>query len=159
MAASPANMARVVSVIANDGKFVPTRYVLRFGEEDEPVRDTITVVPSGTKPLMDAMCSEAQKQRARGNDLPGATDGIGSFFSKTGTPERGLYSMDKNGELVYSEPNDGWYIFGIPCRTTNSYLAVALRMERLGSDGSSLAVKFASEVIIPAIKECGYQID
>jgi serine/threonine protein phosphatase PrpC/cell division protein FtsW (lipid II flippase)/cell division protein FtsI/penicillin-binding protein 2 len=159
MAASPANMARVISIIAQNGKYIPTRYVLRFGEEDEPVRDAITVVPSGTKPLVDAMCSEAQKQKARGNELPETIDGIGSFFSKTGTPERGMYSQDKYGNLVYSEPNDGWYIFGVPCRTTSSHLAVALRMERLGSDGSSLAVKFASEVIIPAIKECGYQID
>ncbi len=159
MAASPANMAKVASVIGHDGKFVPTRYVLRFGDEDEPVRDASTVVPTGTKKLVDAMCSEAQKHRDNGNQLPVKVDGVGRFFSKTGTPERGLYTKDQSGKFVYSEPNDGWYIFGLPCATTNSYLAVAIRMERLGSDGSSRAVKLASEVIIPAIKECGYQID
>lgn len=159
MSASPMNMARVVSIIAADGKYVPTRYIQQFGEEVVPVKEAITVVPTGTKKLVDAMCSEAQKHRENGNQLPIEVDGVGRFFSKTGTPERGLYTKDRSGKLVYSEPNDGWYIFGLPCATTNSYLAVAIRMERLGSDGSSRAVKLASEVIIPAIKECGYQID
>ena len=153
------NMARVVSIIANDGKYVPTRYIQQFGEEVVPVKEAITVVPTGTEKLVDAMCSEAQKHRENGNQLPVGVDGVGRFFSKTGTPERGLYTKDQSGKLVYSEPNDGWYIFGLPCATTNSYLAVAIRMERLGSEGSSRAVKLASEVIIPAIKECGYQID
>ncbi len=159
MQASPLNMARTISIIAQDGKFVPSRYVLKYGDNDAHMAEAIDIVSGGTGKLLDAMCSEAQKHRVKGFNLPAGIDGVGSFFSKTGTPERGLYSKDSDGNLVYSKPNDGWYIFGLPCATTNSYLAVAIRLQRLGGDGSSQAVKFASEVIIPAIKECGYQID
>lgn len=159
MSASPMNMARVISIIANDGKYVASRYILKIGEADVPVANAIDVVPSGTERLLNAMCSEAQKHNDEGCSLPVGVDGIGAFFSKTGTPERGLYTKDNTGNLFYSKPNDGWFIFGLPCLTTNSYLAVAIRLERLGNAGSSVAVKFASEVVIPAIKECGYQID
>ena len=159
MSASPCNLARVCSIIAGDGTYVPTRYILKLGTEDIPVSKPISVVPTGTRPLLEAMVSEAGKHRANGYKLPYAIDGIGDFFSKTGTPERGLYTKNHNGDLVYSKPNDGWYIFGVPCASTNSYLAVAIRLERLGAEGSPLAVKFASEVVLPAIKECGYQIN
>lgn len=159
MSASPCNLARVCSIIAGNGSYVPTRYILKLGADDIPTSEPITVVPTGTRPLLEAMASEADKHRANGYKLPNAIDGIGDFFSKTGTPERGLYTKDHTGKLVYSKPNDGWYIFGVPCASTNSYLAVAIRLERLGAEGSPLAVKFASEVVLPAIKECGYQID
>ena len=157
--ASPLNMARLVSIIASDGVFIPTRYVLKLGNEDVPVKDSVILVSEGTGRLLESMCSEAQKHRERGYVLPGSVDGVGRFFSKTGTPERGLYVKDGKGGLVYTVQNDGWYIFGLPCASTQSYLAVAIRMERLGSGGSSLAVKFASEVVIPAFRECGYQVD
>ena len=159
MHASPSNMARLVSIIAGDGIFVPTRYVLKLGDKVVSVKDSVEVVPGGTGRLQEAMCSEAQKHRERGYALPGAVDGVGSFFSKTGTPERGLYVKDGRGGLVYTVQNDGWYIFALPCSSTQSYLAVAIRMERLGSGGSSLAVKFASEVVIPAFRECGYEVN
>ena len=159
MSASPCNLARVCSIIAGKGSYVPTRYILKLGREDIPVSNPITVIPTGTRPLLEAMASEADKHRANGYKLPNSIDGIGKFFSKTGTPERGLFTNNHNGELVYSKPNDGWYVFGVPCASTNSFLAVAIRLERLGTEGSPQAVKFASEVVLPAIKECGYQID
>ena len=149
--ASPLNMARVASIVANDGRYYPTRYDL-----DEDVRNE-QIVKTGTSLLKSDMQSEADKHRKNGIRLPGK-DEPGRMFSKTGTPERTWIHIDEDGTVVESKPNDGWYICSIYSKKERSPLAIAVRMERLGALGSSAAVKLTAETVLPVLQECGYEI-
>lgn len=149
--ASPLNMARVASIVANDGRYYPTRYDL-----DEDVRNE-RIVKTGTSLLKSDMQAEADKHRKSGIRLPGK-DEPGRMFSKTGTPERTWIYIDEEGTVVESKPNDGWYICSIYSKAERSPLAIAVRMERLGALGSSAAVKITAETVLPVLQECGYEI-
>lgn len=150
--ASPLNMARIGSIVANNGFFTHTRYEL-----DEPVI-TENIVPSGTALLEENMMKEADKHRRNGHRIPRNKNGV-VFLSKTGTPERTWRYYDNDNALVEEKPNDGWYMFAIKNKNTAGILSIAVRLERLGSLGSRAAVKFAAEVVIPALKECGYDVN
>ncbi|MBP5721297.1 MAG: FtsW/RodA/SpoVE family cell cycle protein [Bacteroidales bacterium] len=149
--ASPLNMARVVSIIANDGRYFPTRYDL----DDDVLNEW--VVKSGTDILKSDMQAEADKHRRNGIRLPGKED-PDRMFSKTGTPERTWIYVDDDGTIVEGKPNDGWYICSINSKAAGSPLAIAVRMERLGALGSSAAVKLTAETVLPVLQECGYEI-
>lgn len=149
--ASPINMARVASIVANDGRYYPTRYDL-----DEDVRNK-RIVKTGTSLLKSDMQAEADKHRKNGMRLPGKNE-PGRMFSKTGTPERTWIYIDEDGNVVESKPNDGWYICSIYSKAERSPLAIAVRMERLGALGSSAAVKLTAETVLPVLQECGYEI-
>lgn len=149
--ASPLNMARVASIVANVGRYVHTRYDL-----DEDVRSEM-VVKSGTKTLKADMQAEADKHRRNGIHLPGK-DEPDRMFSKTGTPERTWIYIAKDGTVVEGKPNDGWYICSIYSKTEHAPLAIAVRMERLGALGSSAAVKLTAETVLPVLQECGFEI-
>ena len=149
--ASPLNMARLASIVANDGRYVPTKYDL-----DENVR-TERIVKSGTSILKSDMQAEADKHRRNGIHLPGK-DEPERLFSKTGTPERTWIYVAEDGTVVESKPNDGWYICSIYSKSKQSPLAIAVRMERLGSLGSSAAVMLTAETVLPVLQECGYDI-
>ncbi len=149
--ASPLNMARVVSIIANDGRYFPTRYDL----DDDVLNEW--VVKSGTDILKSDMQAEADKHRRNGIRLPGKEDPE-RMFSKTGTPERTWIYVDDDGTIVEGKPNDGWYICSINSKAVGSPLAIAVRMERLGALGSSAAVKLTAETVLPVLQECGYEI-
>lgn len=149
--ASPLNMARVVSIVSNDGRYFPTRYDLVDDVRNE------WVVKSGTDLLKSAMQAEADKHRRNGIRLPGK-EAPDRMFSKTGTPERTWIYIDDDGSVVECKPNDGWYICSINSRAAGSPLAIAVRMERLGALGSSAAVRLTAETILPVLQECGYQI-
>ena len=144
-------MARVASIVANDGRYYPTRYDL-----DEDVRNE-RIVKTGTSLLKSDMQAEADKHRKSGIRLPGK-DEPGRMFSKTGTPERTWIYIDEDGTVVESKPNDGWYICSIYSKTERSPLAIAVRMERLGALGSSAAVRLTAETVLPVLQECGYEI-
>lgn len=149
--ASPLNMARVASIVANDGYFVSTRYEL-----GEAVRKT-KLIESGIAELKSDMQMEADKHRRNGICLPGKDD-PNRMISKTGTPERTLIYVADDGSVVECKPNDGWYICSIYSHHESSPLAVAVRMERLGSVGSSAAVQLTADVVLPVLQECGYKI-
>ena len=149
--ASPLNMARVASIVANDGRLFHTRYAL-----DDEVRNE-WIVKSGTSILKHDMQAEADKHRRNGIHLPGKDD-TERMFSKTGTPERTWIYVDDEGTVVESKPNDGWYICSIFSKTARSPLAIAVRMERLGALGSSVAVKLTAETVLPVLQDCGYEI-
>ncbi|MBR5677808.1 MAG: FtsW/RodA/SpoVE family cell cycle protein [Paludibacteraceae bacterium] len=149
--ASPLNMARVASIVANDGRFFPTRYDLNEDARNE------WIVKSGTANLKSDMQAEADKHRRNGINLPGK-DEPERMFSKTGTPERTWIYVTEDGTVVESKPNDGWYICSIYSKNEKSPLAIAVRMERLGALGSSAAVKLTAETVLPVLQECGYEI-
>ncbi len=149
--ASPLNMARVASIVADDGRYFPTRYEL----DDDVLNEW--VVKSGTDILKADMQAEADKHRRNGIRLPGKEDPE-RMFSKTGTPERTWIYVDDDGTIVEGKPNDGWFICSINSKAVGSPLAIAVRMERLGALGSSAAVKLTAETVLPVLQECGYEI-
>ena len=149
--ASPLNMARIVSIVANDGYYVTTRY-----EMNEEIHRT-KLVESGTASLKEDMRAEADKHRRNGAHLPGAGE-PDRMISKTGTPERTWIYESADGTMVEAKPNDGWYICSIYSKSESSPLAIAVRMERLGTLGSGAAVHLTAETVLPILQECGYEI-
>ena len=147
--ASPLNMARVASIVANSGRFTPTRYILRKGDKDMPVMPSKKVI-GGTSAdkLKSFMQKESDKHRRNGHAFP-AGDGDLRMGGKTGTPERAYRK---------SKPNDAWYMFFIESETAGGPLAVAVRLERTESLTSGKAVDFVSKVVIPALNDAGYNV-
>lgn len=149
--ASPLNIARIGSIVANDGDFVQTRYELT-----EPVTRK-NIISVGTSSLSDDMKKEADKHRKNGFNLPDNKNGV-TILSKTGTPERTWIHINSDGETVEEKPNDGWYLFVVKNQDADRLLSIAIRMERLGSMGSRTAVRFAADVVLPILQQCGYQV-
>ncbi len=159
--ASPLNMARIVSIVANDGKFVPTRYVLKEGDKTlQPMQSKEILSSSSAKLLKSYMQQESDKHRRAGKKLPQSNDNI-RMGGKTGTPERVLPQRMWRNKSVPEKSNDAWYIFFIQSETQQAPLAVAIRLERLGlgsGNGSGKAVQFVGDVIIPILNEAGYKV-
>lgn len=149
--ATPLNMARVVSIVANGGQLPPTRYIRQIGDKPVEQADPIPVISaSSASQLALYMQKESDKHRANGRPLPGNTSVQDRMGGKTGTPERG----DRLGH----KPNDAWYIFFINSETLNAPLAVAVRLERTEGLNSAKAVDFAARTIIPTLNEAGYKL-
>lgn len=140
MDASPLNMARLVSAVANGGKMPSTRYTKNCESHHE------TLINEHVETLKNYMKAETRGHRLLTNH--NATWGMGG---KTGTPER-------NGR------NDGWYIcfFSTPSINKNDKntpkkaektYALALRIERCS--GSGEAQRWMN-VIMESLEESGY---
>lgn len=159
--ASPLNMARIASIVANDGKFVPTRYVLQGGDKSYQPNQSKEMISSSSAHLLRAyMQQESDKHRRAGKKLPISNDNF-RMGGKTGTPERVLPQRMWRNKRVPEKSNDAWYIFFIQSETQQAPLAVAVRLERLGlgsGNGSGKAVQFVGDVIIPALNEVGYKV-
>lgn len=159
--ASPLNMARIASIVANDGKFVPTRHVLKEGDKTlQPMQSKEIISSSSAKLLKSYMQQESDKHRRAGKKLPLSNDNI-RMGGKTGTPERVLPQRMWRNKRVLEKSNDAWYIFFIQSETQQAPLAVAVRLERLGlgsGNGSGKAVQFVGDVIIPVLNEAGYKV-
>lgn len=162
--ASPLNMARIASIVANNGKFTPTRYILREGDKDRPVNPSKEIISSSSASLLKSyMQTESDKHRTRnGKQLPSSGDNM-RMGGKTGTPERGVPKLQRKGAYAGSKngtSNDAWYIFFIESKTQGTPLAVAVRLERTGAHGigSGKAVQYVADVIIPVLNEVGYQV-
>ena len=149
--ATPLNMARVVSMVANNGKFVPTRYVLKYGtgkkaKETHPA-DAVSMV-SNTRYLYSYMQDESDSHRKY--PLPGARGNQTRMGGKTGTPMRAFGSAKKLKD-------DAWYICFINSNKQHGPLAIAVRLERSGV-GSKKAVEFVAKAVVPALNNAGYQL-
>lgn len=143
--ATPLMMARVASIVANEGKLAPTRYVKSFGGQTEPYAKQIDIVgASQAARLRGFMQLEAQRHGKLPNH-PGDPKSIGG---KTGTPQRPLHGRNVN---------DAWYIAFLWSNKLNTYLAVALRMERAVSNSSEAHPRM-NDIVIPALNATGYQI-
>jgi cell division protein FtsI/penicillin-binding protein 2 len=174
LTATPLNMARVVSVVANDGQFVPTRYVLQRGTGAsavrQPVNTSIPVLSSQAAGLLKSyMQQESDKHRRQGRALPQPLNPLLRMGGKTGTPERvsgGAMEArrDQNGRRYWAYPcmNDGWYVFFIRSERQQGPLAVAVRLERLGigsGNTSGAAVEFVANTVIPSLNRAGYKVN
>lgn len=149
--ATPLNMARVVAMVACDGKFAPTRYVLRQGTGEDAQESRLlgsVRMASGTAALRHFMQLESDKHR-RNHPLPGSAGSEMRMGGKTGTPER----LGVGNRRI----NDAWYICFMNSGRQHGPLAVAVRIER-SEVGSAKAVDFVSRVVVPALNAAGYQI-
>ena len=133
--ATPLTMARAAAIVANDGLFVPTRFVL-----DEPKVEPKKVIDVESAQLLQGYMREEAKKHA--NLLP-------SMGGKTGTPVR---NMPGRKGIV----NDAWYICFIPQRNA-APLAIALRLER-SVENSVMAVRYIKDIVLNTLREAGYGI-
>lgn len=140
--ASPMNMARVAGLVANEGKLMPTRFLLNQEEQS-----ALELIDSKSASLLaSAMEEEASKWTSR-NILPKQLYGF--IGGKTGTPMRTI-----RGNHIM---NDGWYICFIKNAEDGRTLSIAVRLERLPHGMvSTEAVKFMAATVLPALQECGY---
>lgn len=144
--ATPLNMARVASLVANDGSFVPTRYVLSHGHKKTEIATPVRILSNESAHVMQTMM---ENEAAHHWSLSSFTSEPGfSIGGKTGTPERG----DRQGEA----PNDAWYIFFIKPRTEGNPIAVAMRLERTEKAGSGKALGVVRDIVLPVLEQSGY---
>lgn len=147
--ATPLDMARVISIIANNGQFVPTSYVM--GRQNQP----ISIIPTqSAKLLQNYLKDESTKHRNNGTMLPKNMGG------KTGTPIRNWHYLSYGKVVNGGGINDGWYICYLDSSIYNYPLAIAVRLERVGltspqknSNNSGSAVRFIEKAVIPVLKE------
>lgn len=174
MDATPLTMARAMSVVVNNGVMPITRYTLHENVEN------ITLLPSTDNLKQHLKDTRMSHERSRSFSKRETIGG------KTGTPERVSERREKiikkrDGTYRVSIQeivgNDGWYICFIenanvtsklreqkPRKqdevseiSTQSSLAIAIRMERLGvGEMSGNATRLMDEVIIEALKTHGY---
>ena len=151
MIASPLNMARMVSIVANNGVYSPTRYLL--GDKNDTIR---LIQSSNSEILKNFMYAETEGHPA--TKKYAQNTGMGG---KTGTPTRIISSPQKIFTIVKDKKkiktnkkarNDGWYICFF--NSKEGELALALRIEQCGS--SSVATQWINEVIMPTLKDIGY---
>lgn len=174
MDATPLTMARAMSVVVNNGVMPITRYTLHENVEN------ITLLPSTDNLKQHLKDTRMSHERSRSFSKRETIGG------KTGTPERVSERREKiikkrDGTYRVSIQeivgNDGWYICFIENASvtsklreqkprkqdeiseisTQSSLAIAVRMERLGvGEMSGNATRLMDEVIIEALKTHGY---
>lgn len=154
--ASPLNMARIVSAVANEGKMPITQYILDKGSKKfRKMRSTHTTKlfsAKSAKILKGYMLDESKNQGKRQSISVNLPNYVGG---KTGTPERYHY-YNYRGRSQRETLNDGWYVFfveGDHCKDKHP-LAVAVRMER--GSGSGAAVHLTEDVILEALYANGY---
>ncbi len=130
MRASPLNMARMTSIVANDGMLRSTRYLL-----GDSIHSISCLDKENAILLQNFMRDEAKSHPATNFYAKSESINMGG---KTGTPTR-----------IF---NDGWYVCFF--NSNKGKIALALRIEQC--QGSSVATKWINEVIMPTLKDVGY---
>ena len=146
--ATPLMMARVASIVANNGRLAPTRYVSRIGNNTFPHPDPVKIVEPEEAQLLKSFMQKESQKRGYLPNVPGNSNTIGG---KTGTPER----VDRRGN---KHCNDAWYICFAYSRRLNAPVAIALRLERTVRLTSEVAKEAMGRCIIPALNDAGYNI-
>lgn len=158
--ATPLAMARAASIVANEGKMPITKFVM--GEEGQ---DPIRVIEKSEAEYLKTFMKHEAKSHSKF-----IRDDIGG---KTGTPERPIKTHNVKGRdgtsrtFVDKKMNDGWYICFIydaiissnvngNLKSKKSPLALAVRMERLGSGMSGQAVNLTQGVVLKVLRKLGY---
>jgi cell division protein FtsW (lipid II flippase) len=136
--ATPAAIARLVSGVANKGKVVANRYVLKISDSTTSVNPSIKIAndPQYAELISSYMLKQSENKTY--------TLGI-KVAGKTGTPER----IWKDQQI-----NDGWYTFFAPKADGKGHVVVCIRIE--STRGSSKAVKLAGQHVVPALLKLGY---
>ena len=160
--ASPLNMARVASIVANNGEFTPTRYILSIGEKDYPVFPSREIISSKSAKILKSYMQEESDKHRKSYSLPYSAEASNRMGGKTGTPERSLlqkfWTRDKGSHIS----NDAWYIFFIESEKLDAPLAIAVRFERTkgaSEFGSGNAVRFVADVVLPTLNKLGYKVE
>ena len=142
--ATPLNMARVASIVVNNGTLPQTRYLL-----NDSLPKT-KVCANSLEPLKSYMKDQARQKGGISNPAIGG---------KTGTPERSHVVRNSKGRKVKTSKNDAWYIFFVDSEGVKQAkarkLAVAVRIERANAT-SSLAMQLSRTQVIPILTETGY---
>lgn len=146
MDASPLNMARVVSAVANGGKMPITHYLLRSADKNKsninPEYVTLMSEKNANE-LKDYMWAQASAK-----NFPTYIGG------KTGTPERVRKLFCDNGQPKEKSINDGWYVFYIETgEEEHPVLSVAVRMERIEGLTSGEAMGLAKGTVLNVLKK------
>lgn len=136
--ASPAAVARLVSGVANKGKLVGNRYVLKISDSVTSVNPAVKIA---NDPVYADLISGYMLKQSENKTY---TLGL-KVAGKTGTPER----IWKNEQI-----NDGWYTFFAPKANGKGHIVVCIRIE--STRGSSKAVKLAGQHVVPALLKFGY---
>lgn len=143
--ATPLNMARVASIVVNDGTLVQTRYLLNESQLK------IKVCANSLEQLKSYMKDQARIKGGISNPAIGG---------KTGTPERSYKEFNRQGVEETPSKNDAWYVFFIDSEGVNQTkarkLAVAVRIERANTLNSGRAMQLSRDEIIPVLTEMGY---
>lgn len=156
MNSTPLNIARVTSIVANDGILIETSFIKQGNKTlKTPEPQTTNIVSSAEASILRTyMQNESNKHRQKGYDFPAGMGG------KTGTPERDLHYQitNKRGEKVTKiiRSNDAWYTFFIYSPKEDAPLAVAVRMERLKTGMSGNAVRLTDQVVLKVLNDLGY---
>jgi cell division protein FtsW (lipid II flippase) len=137
LVSTPAAVARLASAIANNGKLVPNRYVLKLSDSTVKIQEGVVLAK-------DAAFANLLKQYMIEQSAGKAGIFGLSVAGKTGTPERML-----RGKKV----NDGWYVFFAP-DAKKGFTVTCIRIE--ATKGSSEAVRLAADVVIPLLVQKGY---
>ena len=130
LAATPLTMARVATIVANNGNMPVTRYLLTDPKSNVSLkglgRDDISY-------LRYCMAAEAREHNFNAK-----------VYGKTGTAQRPISKKENE--------QDGWYM-GY-CEGVKGPIAFAVRLER--GPGSGNAVTVTEKVILPALKQMRY---
>lgn len=159
--ASPITMARVASLVYNNGVLPETHWVYAQGSQKHLEYYT----PEETRVLDEDVANVLKrymKEEASGHSsLPKSMGG------KTGTPGRDIKFSFKRQSI---NVNDGWYICFVDTKLKDGGqsvpLAIAVRLERVGINknkgrggGSGLALDFVRKVVVPSLGDSGYIIE
>lgn len=119
LAATPLTMARVASIVANEGAMKPTRFLLN----EKPIDGIQVITRNEAEAIGKAMVYEAENHTKC--KIKSTYNTIGG---KTGTANR---HITNKREQVIQRSNDSWYICYIkPSTKEKRPLAVAVRIER-----------------------------
>ena len=142
LSATPLAMARVASIVANNGKMRPTRYT-----RDDKVEKDIQVVSAEEA----AALGEAMEHEAKYH-MFALQSGSNTIGGKTGTANR--HYTDKKGRTI-AKSNDAWYICYVkPSTAGKNPIAIAVRIER--GQGSRRAKMIVNDLILRKLKEHKY---
>lgn len=165
LVATPLAMCRVASIVAQKGWMPITNYVIADSIEKKklgysvPESALIQYVDKTNEFAVSVLSTYMVKQAQKNN--------IGKLYQnviggKTGTPERTIFNdkyknyKNKNGE---KDLNDGWYIcFVRGCNINGNKhdIAIAVRMERIGTALSGRAMALVKDVILPQLAKYNY---
>ena len=143
LAATPLTMARVASIVANDGVMRPTRFLM-----NDKIKDGIQIVTkTEAEALGKAMVYEAENHTTC--IIKSTNNTIGG---KTGTANRHILNRRRK---VFQKSNDSWYICYIkPSTNDKRPLAVAVRIER--GQSSINAKELVKSIVLDELKNYQY---
>lgn len=152
--ATPLTMARVVSLVSNNGSMPTTKFVISEDKDSSKLgitADTPQFINYFENHNTSAISDLASFMVGQANKYDIGKPYANKIGGKTGTPER---RFNKNTKL-----NDGWYICFVRDCAVNGQkhdLAIAVRMERLYRGQSGNAMSLVRDVVLPQLAKHNY---